>query len=159
LSAPLKSRSLKAVRRAVNLQRLVVDVLVADWEVDAEQFGVAASAHQVDIQERLGQAAAPAHLNPAQVRVATEHSAPGQEVPRAVVEVLQVHVAHDRAGADDQFDDAGLQTVFGAQEVVDHRHLGALFGDDQRVVVAADAAAAWFRITCKGSVTRALAGT
>ena len=95
------------MRRAVNLQRLVVDVLAAGREVDAQQFGMAARAHQVHIEEGLGQAAAPTDLDPAQVGIAAACTArPVRKFQVAVVEVLQVHVAHDAVVADDQLDDA-----------------------------------------------------
>ena len=141
LERAIEEQVAETVRRAVNLERLMVDVLVADGEIDAQQLGMAARALQVHIQEGLGEAAAPAHLDPAQVGIAAQHGAARQEVPRTVVEVLQVHVAHDRTVADDQLDDAGLHAILGAQQIVDDGDLSAFFGDDQRVMVAADAVA------------------
>ena len=82
-------------------------------------------ASHVHVEEGLGQAAAPTDLDPAQVGIAAQHGAAGQEIPGAVIEVLQVHVAHDRAVADDQFDDADLQAILGAQQIVHDRDFGA----------------------------------
>ena len=65
LERAVEQQVAETVRLAVDLQRLVVDMLAAGREVDAQQFGVRSLIHHVKVEEGLGQAAAPTDLDPA----------------------------------------------------------------------------------------------
>lgn len=129
----------EAVGNAVQLQRLVVNVLAAGGEVEPQQFAMSAFAAHVQVEEGFGQAAAPTHLNPTQIGIFAHYGTAGEEVPGGMLEILQVHVTDLGIVLQNQLYDSGLEGVLGAQEVIDHGYFGAFFGHQECVVIAADA--------------------
>ena len=125
----------------MQLQRLVVNMLPPRGEVQPQQFAMPALALQVQVEEGFGQTAAPTHLDPTQVGIFAHHRPPREEVPGAMLEVLQVHITDAGIVLQNQLHDAGLEGVFRAQQIIQDRDFGAFLGDQKRVMIAADAIA------------------
>ena len=140
-TAPLNSRSLRVLRRRVVLQRAEVEHLVAVAEVDGGEVALAALAVEPRLAAQARVVAAERDGRRAQRRVAPDVRALQRDLPRVRAVLLHRDVAHVRAVAErparrPRRRDGPARPRrlgVGGAEAVEHRDLGALAGDDERV--------------------------
>ena len=134
LQRALEQQVAGGVGRLVELVGVMIQVLPAAREVQAQQLAVAARSVQLHVDPVLAQPAAPRADEVAQQAVARQQHPLRAEVPRGVGQVLQVQIVHLAVGARQQLDDAVGHPAVRADEVLHQRHGRAFLGHDDRVV-------------------------